>query len=116
MVGILEFFQAAPVGVTDSVRADPYSAHWVAGAPYKLHSMVGAALFFSSCLVFVREALGEHIHCIQDQDGSKVTKGWKGWLVWKRTCCSIKIPYNKLTDSFAWHIVHRNLYLQTAPY
>ncbi len=51
--------------MTRTVKADPFSPHWVSGLAYKLHSMTGTALLLASFLVLVKEALGEHIHCIQ---------------------------------------------------
>jgi len=52
------------------VSPDPYATHWVVGINYKLHTMTGSLLFFSSCFVFARELLEDHIHCIQDGSDS----------------------------------------------
>lgn len=67
MVGILEFFSAP--GFQKPFRANSYQAHWIAGIVYKLHSMTGSFLFFSSCVIFIKELMGDHIHCIQDGAG-----------------------------------------------
>ncbi len=39
---------------------------WVSGILFKLHTMTGTLLFLMSCFVYVRELLGDHIHCITD--------------------------------------------------
>ena len=43
-----------------------FSSSWVSGILYKFHSMTGTLMFLLSCFVYVRELLGEHIHCIAD--------------------------------------------------
>ncbi len=73
-MGFLNFLESAPSGVTGTVRADPYSPHWISGSSFKLHSMMGTALFMAACVVFFKEAVGDHIHCIQDSsDGDRVS-------------------------------------------
>ncbi|XP_059080250.1 innexin inx2-like [Tigriopus californicus] len=75
MVGIMEFFSAP--GFHKPFQAKAFQAHWIVGVVYKLHSMTGTVLFFSSCLVFIKELMDDHIHCIQDgagEDGGKITE------------------------------------------
>ena len=43
-----------------------FSSSWVSGILYKFHAMTGTLMFLLSCFVYVRELLGEHIHCIAD--------------------------------------------------
>ena len=58
-------FLAAPF-YHKPVTPHPFEAHWIVGIIYKLQTMTGTFLFFCSCFVFVRELVGDHIHCITD--------------------------------------------------
>ena len=66
MAGILEYISAS--FFHKPVNPDPYQTHWTVGITYKFSSMTGTFLFFASCLCFVREMIGEHIHCIADSN------------------------------------------------
>ena len=48
------------------VHPDPYQTNWTVGIAYKFTSMIGTFLFFASCFIFIREVIGDHIHCIAD--------------------------------------------------
>ena len=66
MVGFLEFF-SAPF-FRQPLKAEPTRIHWVAGITYKLHALTGTFLFFSSCLIFVKELKRDHLRCLQNGD------------------------------------------------
>ena len=66
-MGFLDYISAS--FFQNSVSPDPTKTQWVVNIGYKFTSMTGTFLFFASCLVFVREMIGDHIHCITEASG-----------------------------------------------
>jgi hypothetical protein len=64
MAGILNYISHS--FFHNPVKSDPTETHWTYNITFKFTSMTGTFLFFASCLVFVREVIGDHIHCIAD--------------------------------------------------
>ncbi len=82
MVGILEFLSGPAAVTSKAVKASPYSPHWIAGVTFKLHCITGSALFLASCLIVIKEVLGDHIHCIQDTNDEGGRVGIGGSASW----------------------------------
>jgi hypothetical protein len=72
-LGVAEFL-SAPF-FTSSVTPEPLKTSWVTGLLYKVHTMTGTLLFLLSCFVYVRELLGDHIHCILDDSTGQQVRG-----------------------------------------
>ena len=71
MAGVLDYITTS--FFHKPVDPDPYQTHWTVGIAYKFSSMTGTFLFFASCFVFIREVIGDHIHCITDaNDGASM--------------------------------------------
>ena len=67
MAGILNYISSS--FFHNPVSPDPTKTQWLQNITYKLTSMTGTFLFFASCLVFVKEMIGDHIHCIAEAAG-----------------------------------------------
>ena len=71
MTGILDYISSS--FFQNPVNPDPSKTQWTYNIAYKFTSMTGTFLFFASCLVFARELIGDHIHCISDSTGGRVS-------------------------------------------
>ena len=71
MTGILDYISSS--FFQKPVSPDPSKTQWTYNLGYKFTSMTGTFLFFASCLVFARELIGDHIHCISDATNGRVS-------------------------------------------
>ena len=71
MTGILDYISSS--FFQKPVSPDPSKTQWTYNLGYKFTSMTGTFLFFASCLVFARELIGDHIHCISDATSARVS-------------------------------------------
>jgi len=63
---MMEILAQPPTSLTRPIRPDPSGPRWTTSLAHKLSSICGAAFLLASLLVFAKELLKEHIHCIQD--------------------------------------------------
>merc|ERR1719295_1997938 len=63
-------------------KPEPLATQWVFNIVYKLNTMTGSFLFLSSCILFFREIVSDHIHCFSDAnrgDGIVDSKGFESY-------------------------------------
>ena len=93
MAGILNYISHS--FFHNPVNSDPKQTHWTYNITFKFTSMTGTFLFFASCLVFVREMIGDHIHCIADatSGGSPVSVIASSFfdIFYRNSCNSYKL-------------------------
>ena len=64
MAGVMNFL-SAPF-FHKPAKPEPLATQWVVNIVYKLNTMTGSFLFLSSCILFFREIVSDHIHCFND--------------------------------------------------
>ena len=93
MAGVMNFL-SAPF-FHKPAKPEPLATQWVVNVVYKLNTMTGSFLFLSSCILFFREIVSDHIHCFSDANRG-------GGIVRKRTTIFLEFRHfiisQKLTE------------------